>query len=78
MRNFTTCLIILLSLTVFFGIKDLTVENVAKSIVDKGWGTVMLWLGGGGNVAQQNRQLPPNQGDDSELIKPIEELEDIK
>ncbi len=56
----------------------MTVENVLKGFVDKGWGTVSLWLGGNIN-ATNNRQLPQGQGDDSEAtITPIENLEEVK
>ena len=77
MKTFKIAFISLLALTVFFGVKDLTVENVAKGFVDKGWGTVSLWLGGNIN-ATNNRQLPQGQGDDSETITPIENLEEVK
>lgn len=77
MKTFQSCFYILLALTLFFGIKDLTVESVLRGVVDKGWGTVAFLLGGdiGGS---QPRPLPPNQGDDSDSIQPIEELEDIE
>ena len=78
MKPFMTFFSVLLFLTVFFGVKDLTVETVLKTVVDKGWGTVMLWIGGE-PTAQQNRQLPQGQGDDSEpTVTPVESLEDVK
>jgi hypothetical protein len=78
MKTFKIAFISLLALTVFFGVKDLTVENVAKGFVDKGWGTLNYWFGGNIN-ATNNRQLPQGQGDDSETqITPIENLEEVK
>ena len=78
MKTFKIAFISLLALTVFFGVKDLTVENVAKGFVDKGWGTLNYWFGGNIN-AQQTRPLPQGQGDDSEAtITPIDSLEEIK
>ena len=78
MKSFKIILISLLALTAFFGLKDMTVESVLKGFVDKGWGTVSLWLGGNIN-AQQTRPLPQGQGDDSEAtITPIDSLEEIK
>lgn len=78
MKTFKIAFISLLVLTVFFGIKDLTGEEVAKGIVEKGWGTLNYWLGGNINVSN-NRPLPPNQGDNSESpLTPIESLEDVK
>jgi hypothetical protein len=78
MKTFKIAFISLLALTVFFGTKDLTVENVLKAGVDKGWGVINLLFGGNIN-ASNNRPLPQGQGDDSESqITPIENLEEIK
>lgn len=78
MKSFKIAFISLLALTVFFGVKDLTVESVAKGFVEKGWGTLNYWFGGNIN-ASNNRPLPPNQGDDSESpVTPIESLEDVE
>lgn len=77
MKSFKIILISLVGLTLFFGVKDLTVENVLKAGVDKGWGVINLLFGGNIN-AQQTRPLPQNQGDDSETITPIENLEEVK
>jgi hypothetical protein len=78
MKTFKIAFISLLALTVFFGTKDLTVENVLKAGVDKGWGVINLLFGGNIN-ASNNRPLPQGQGDDSEAtITPIENLEEVK
>jgi hypothetical protein len=78
MKTFKIAFISLLALTVFFGTKDLTVENVLKAGVDKGWGVINLLFGGNIN-ATNNRPLPQGQGDDSETqITPIENLEEVK
>lgn len=77
MKTFKIAFVTLLILTAYFGLKDLTVEGVLKGFVDKGWQTASLWLGGNINTSN-NRPLPPNQGDDSEQIQPIETLEDVK
>ena len=78
MKTFKIAFISLLVLTAYFGLKDLTVESVAKGFVEKGWGTLNYWFGGNIN-AQQPRPLPQGQGDDSESqIQPIESLEDVK
>ena len=78
MKSFKIILISLVGLTLFFGVKDLTVENVLKAGVDKGWGVINLLFGGNIN-ATNNRPLPQGQGDDSEAtITPIENLEEVK
>lgn len=78
MKIFKYTLITLVALTVYFGVKDLTVDGVLKAGVEKGWGTLNYWFGGNIN-AQQPRPLPQGQGDDSESqIQPIESLEDVK
>lgn len=78
MKIFKYTLITLVALTVYFGVKDLTVDGVLKAGVEKGWGVINLFFGGNIN-ASNNRQLPQNQGDDSEpSVTPIENLEDVK
>jgi len=78
MKIFKYTLITLVALTVYFGVKDLTVDGVLKAGVEKGWGTLNYWFGGNIN-ASNNRPLPPNQGDDSESsVTPIESLEDVE
>jgi hypothetical protein len=66
-----------LTLVVFFGVRGMTVETAIKTGFEKTVGTLTYWFGGSMN-ATNNRQLPPNQGDDSETITPIELLEDVK
>ena len=78
MKTFKIAFISLVALTLFFGIKDLTVENVLKAGVDKGWGVINLLFGGSINANNSQRSLPQNQGDDSEIITPIESLESIE
>lgn len=77
MKTLQTCLIGLILLSIYFGIKDVTVEGVAQLFVEKGWGVISV-LAGGNFQSPQSRPLPQNQGDDTDSIQPIEELEDIE
>ena len=73
-KNFAIGLVLL---TIYFGVQSMTVEDVLRGAVDVSWGMVNVLLGG--RIANApNRQLPQNQGDSEEYIKPIEELEEIK
>lgn len=68
----------LLTLVVFFGVRGMTIETAIKTGLEKTAGTLVYWFGGSIN-ATNNRQLPQNQGDDSEsTITPIDSLEDVK
>lgn len=69
-------LISFLTLTIIYGVKDMSVGNIGKAIVDKGNGVIAVLFTGGNSPS--NRSLPRNQGDDSETIIPIEQLEDVK
>lgn len=78
MKIFKYTLITLVVLTLYFGVKSMTVEGVLKAGIEKGWGVINLLFGGNIN-ASNSRPLPPNQGDDSEVqLTPIEELKDIE
>lgn len=68
----------ILTLVIFFGVRGMTVETAIKTGFEKTIGTLAYWFGGSVN-ATNNRQLPPNQGDDSDsTITPIDSLEDVK
>jgi hypothetical protein len=77
MKASRIAIVSLLTLIVFFGVRGMTVEAAIKTFFEKSVGTLSYWFGGTVN-ATNNRQLPPNQGDDSETIIPIENLEEIK
>lgn len=76
MKAINIGLISFLTLTIIYGVKDMSVGSIGKAIVDKGNGIIAVLFTGGSSP--NNRSLPRNQGDDSEVIIPIEQLEDVK
>ena len=77
MRTFKYFVIGLVLLTIYFGIQRMTVEDVLRGTVEVSWNMINVLLGG--RIASApNRQLPQNQGDSEEYIKPIDELEEIE
>lgn len=67
-----------LTLLIFFGVREMTVETAIKTAFEKTIGTLSYWFGGSINADSNQRSLPKNQGDDSETITPIESLEDVR
>ena len=79
MKTFQTIFISLLLITLFLGVQNMTVEEVLKAVVNKGWTVFAVLLGEGQPLPSANyRPLPNNQGDDSETIIPIQDLEDAE
>ncbi|MFM6402832.1 MAG: hypothetical protein ACKPH7_35780 [Planktothrix sp.] len=78
MKKLGMTVTLLFVLTVFFGVKDLSVGDAISGGIKNVWGAINILFGGNIN-ASNNRPLPPNQGDDSEpSITPIESLEDVE
>lgn len=78
MKPSRIAIVSLLTLVVFFGVRGMTIETAIKTGLEKTAGTLAYWFGGSINTTN-NRQLPQNQGDDSDsTITPIDSLEDVK
>ena len=71
-------LLLLIIFAVYFALANLTVEQVAKGAANNFIATLQIWLGLGSSQPPASRQLPQNQGDSEEYIKPIDQLEEIK